>query len=150
MIDIKATRVGSRDEGFMIRLSRNPKAAAGSLAAVLVILATSSRPYPINQPWLGAPGAGPTLTQDDVDRMHAAVVRLNEGRSIGTVERWRGASSGNSGEVVLTRRFVAKGMDCHALHYVVHFNRRPNSPRSFVFNWCRQPDGAWKIVELGR
>ena len=33
--------------------------------------------------------AWPGLTQDSLDRMNAAAARLYEGRSIGTVERWR-------------------------------------------------------------
>ncbi|HEY1926735.1 MAG TPA: hypothetical protein VGG92_04655 [Caulobacteraceae bacterium] len=148
MIDIKATRTGARDEGIMFRASRIVQTTAWSLAAVTVILATPSRSYQTGLPWLGAPLNGPTLTPDDVARMQAAVARLNEGRSIGTVERWRGQSSKNAGEVALTRRFVAKGMSCHTLRYVIRYNSRPNAPRHFVFNWCRQPGGEWKIVEL--
>ena len=132
----------------MARTSRFFPFAASSMAAALVILATPARPYQTGLPWLGAPLNGPTLTQDDIARMQAAVARLNEGRSIGTIERWRGASSNNAGEVALTRRFVAKGMSCHTLRYLIRYGKQPNTPRHYVFNWCRQPDGAWKIVEL--
>lgn len=132
----------------MILRSRLSPCAAWIAAAASIVLAPSAWPGPVGTPWLGVPGGGPALTQDDVTRLQAAVARLNEGRSIGSVERWRSESSKDAGEVALTRRFIAKGMTCHTIHSLVRFHSQPGAPRSFVFNWCRQRDGAWKIVEL--
>ncbi|MBV8682306.1 MAG: hypothetical protein JO111_05490 [Caulobacteraceae bacterium] len=149
MIDLKASQASSRDEEIMSRTSRTSPSLLWSVAAALIAVAASAEAGPIiNVPWLGPPGQGPQLTQDDITRLKAAIDRLNEGRSVGTVERWRSETSKNAGEVALTRIFVAKGMSCHTIRNVVRYGSRPDAPRSFVFNWCRQPDGQWKIVEL--
>jgi surface antigen len=95
-------------------------------------------------PQLGWPG----LTRDDLARMHAAAARLYQGQSIGTVERWRSPQSGDAGAVTLVRSFDEKGMPCRTLDYTIRFEAQRDSPDHYLLNWCRIPDGAWKIVEL--
>ncbi len=92
--------------------------------------------------------AWPGLTQDDLDRMHAAGARLYEGRSIGTVERWRSPDSKDAGEVKLIRSFDARGMPCRTLDYTIRFETARNSPNRYTINWCKIQGGEWKIVEL--
>jgi surface antigen len=92
--------------------------------------------------------AWPGLTQDDLNRMHAAAARLYEGRSIGTVERWRSPESQDAGEVKLVRSFTAKGMPCREIDYVIRFQTERNSPDHYVVNWCKLDDGEWKIVVI--
>src|SRR5262249_58969980 len=87
----------------------------------------------------------PGLTPDDVERMYAAAARLYEGRSIGTIERWRSPDSGDAGEVKLTRSFEANGMPCRTLDFTVRVEVKRNSPRHFVSTWCNVPDVGWKI-----
>jgi surface antigen len=94
--------------------------------------------------------AWPGLSQDDVDRMQAAAARLYEGRSIGTVERWRNPDSKDAGEVKLIRSFESHGMPCRTIDYTVRFESRRNSPDHYVLNWCRVEQGSWKLVELAR
>lgn len=89
----------------------------------------------------------PGLSQDDLDRMSAAAARLYEGRSIGTVERWRSPSSRNAGEVRLMRSFEANGMPCRTLEYTIRLESARASPDHYVVNWCRVPGGTWKMVE---
>jgi hypothetical protein len=90
----------------------------------------------------------PGLTQDDIDRMHAAAARLYEGRSIGTIERWRSPDSKDAGEIKLLRSFTVRGMPCHALEYTTRFDTERNRPSHTVINWCMVQQGVWKIVEL--
>ena len=92
----------------------------------------------------------PGLSQDDLDRMGAAAARLYEGRSIGTVERWRSPDSNNAGEVSLLRSFTANDMPCRTLQYTVRFARVGQRLSQYVVNWCKIPSGEWKIVELPR
>jgi hypothetical protein len=92
--------------------------------------------------------AWPGLTPDDVDRMSTAAARLYEGRSIGTVERWRNPDTKDAGEVKLVRIFEANGMPCRTLDYLIRFEAARNTPKHFVSTWCRVPDDDWKIVEL--
>ena len=92
--------------------------------------------------------AWPGLTQDNLDRMNAAAGRLNEGRSIGTVERWRNPDTKDAGEIKLVRKFESHGMPCRTLDYVIRFQTARNSPTHYVANWCKVEGEDWKIVEL--
>jgi len=92
--------------------------------------------------------AWPGLTRDDVDRMHAAAARLYEGRSIGTVERWRNPDTKTAGEIKLVRSFESHKMQCRRLDYTIRFEVVRDAPREYILNWCKLPEGEWKIVEL--
>jgi len=125
-----------------------PRYLAGGLALALL---TAFVPNPARaQPWL-FDLSWPGMNQDEVNRMQAAAARLYEGRSIGTIERWRNPDTKAAGEVKLVRSFDAYGMPCRTLDYTVRFESARNSPNHYVVNWCKvQGDrGAdWKIVEL--
>jgi hypothetical protein len=86
--------------------------------------------------------AWPGLTQDDIDRMHAAAARLYEGHSIGTVERWRSPDSRDAGEIKLIRSFNANGMPCRTLAYTIRFEVVRDNPSQYVVNWCKVQGGG--------
>ena len=90
----------------------------------------------------------PGLTKDDYDRMQAAAARLYEGRSIGTIERWRSPDTRDAGEVKLVQSFDVKGMPCHTIDYTIRFDTKRDRPDHYILNWCRVSDGTWKIVEV--
>jgi hypothetical protein len=90
----------------------------------------------------------PGLTPDDLARMHAAGSRLYEGRSIGTVERWRSPDSKDAGQVTLVRSFESHGMPCRTLDYTIRFDSARNSPNRYIINWCKVEGDEWKIVEV--
>jgi surface antigen len=92
--------------------------------------------------------AWPGLTPDDIQRMEAAAARLYEGRSIGTVERWRNPDTKNAGEVTLTRSFNIDRMPCRTVDYKFRFDSVRHLPTHYLINWCRVPDGGWRIVEV--
>jgi surface antigen len=121
-----------------------------SLASLAVMLATApcvhAQRVPSQMP--GTELAWPGLTPDDVERMYAAAARLYEGRSIGTIERWRSPDSSDAGEVKLVRSFDANGMPCRTLDFTIRVEVKRNSPRHFVSTWCKVADVGWKIVEL--
>jgi len=90
----------------------------------------------------------PGLTQDDIDSMHAAAAKLYEGRSVGTVERWRSAESQDSGELKLVQSFDANGMPCRTIDYTIGIEGTAAAiPYHYVINWCRVPGETWKIVQ---
>ena len=99
-------------------------------------------------PFITGDLAWPGLTQDDLARMHAAGSRLYEGRSIGTVERWRSPDSKDAGQVTLVRSFESHGMPCRTLDYTIRFDSARNSPNRYIINWCKVQGDEWKIVEL--
>ncbi|HTU53768.1 MAG TPA: hypothetical protein VMF62_07335 [Acetobacteraceae bacterium] len=125
-----------------LRLGRKLRALALVLAVALPSGQAAAQPVPI--PSLAWPG----LTQGDLDRMQAAAARLYEGRSIGTVERWRNPHSNDAGEVTLVRSFQTHGMPCSTIAYAIEFASAKGRLDRYRVNWCRVPDGTWKIVEL--
>jgi hypothetical protein len=123
----------------------------GRLAGAYVVLvgaASGAVPQQLLAQNLDLSLAWPGLTQDDVERMHAAAARLYEGRSIGTVERWRSPESKDAGEVKLVRSFASHGMPCRTIDYTVRFEAKRNGPDHYVIDWCLVAEGSWKIVEL--
>jgi surface antigen len=93
--------------------------------------------------------AGPGLSKDDLNRLRAASSRLYEGRSIGTVERWRNPDTGNSGSVTLARSFEFNGMPCRSLDYSIRYAKSPATPGRYSLSWCKTSTGEWKTVETG-
>ena len=116
------------------------------LGPALALLASTSGVVGVelSLPNLGWPG----LTADDLVRMHAAAVRLYEGKPVGTIEQWENPDTNDSGEVGLIRTFEGHGMPCRTIEYRVQFGGSGNNPDHFVINWCRMLDGSWKIAEL--
>jgi len=99
-------------------------------------------------PWI-QPSTWPGLTADDMDRMHAAESRLYEGRSIGTIERWRNPDTNNAGAIKLVQRFELKGMPCRALDYTIRFARETTAPAHYAVSWCQvKSGGEWKMVDV--
>ncbi len=86
------------------------------------------------------------LSRDDLDRMNDAAARLYEGKSIGTVERWRNPDTKNAGSVRLEDRFQSKGMPCWRLDYTIRIEQTKDHPSHYVLNWCKTPAGEWKIL----
>src|SRR5262245_54230651 len=80
----------------------------------------------LSQPWSG-------LNRDDLDRMHAAAARLYEGRSVGTVERWRNPDNNDAGTTTLLRQFEAKAMPCSRIEYKVRLAETGES-RQYVLD----------------
>ncbi len=119
---------------------------AAGLLLPLIVADVSQAQLPLPNAELAWPG----LSQDNLQRMNAAAARLYEGRSIGTIERWRNPDSKDAGEVKLTRKFDSHGMPCRTIDYVIRFQTARDDPTHYVVNWCRVQGGEWKIVELPR
>src|SRR5215470_2887462 len=115
-------------------------------AALALLLAASSSAGAV-QFATGPSLTWPGLSQDDVDRMQAAAARLYEGRSIGTVERWRNPDSNDAGEVRLLQKFEAKGMPCSFIEYSVRL-AGTGEMRRYALSWCKVSEGEWKIVDV--
>ena len=119
--------------------------ASGAALAMLAILLPSPGANAQTYPSLSQP-AWANLSKDDLDRMNAAAARLYEGKSIGTVERWRNPDTGNAGSVRLEDRFESRGMPCWRLDYVIRVEQTKEHPSHYIINWCKTPAGEWKIV----
>ena len=135
------TRRPSRRRGRWVQSFR---VALSSLMVISQAVVAQTMPS-IPMPALAWPG----LPQDDLDRMHAAASRLYEGRSIGTVERWRSSDTKDAGEVELIRSFDTHGMPCRTISYRIRYESNRSRLYHYMVNWCRVPSGEWKIVEIG-
>lgn len=89
----------------------------------------------------------PQLSHEDVERMEAAAARLYTGTGIGTVERWRNPTSGDSGSVKLVGTSEMKGQPCRRLEYTVRLEKTNQQLNTYTLNWCRTAGDEWKIVE---
>jgi surface antigen len=116
------------------------------LAAALITVTVANSTFA--QTLLNEDVAWPDLTRGDLDRIHAAASRLYEGRSIGTIERWRNPQSKNAGEIKLVRTFTARDMPCRTLEYTTRFKIDQTRLSHATVNWCMVQQGEWKIVEL--
>ena len=133
---------------FHIRaIARSAVIAPTFLIASATVVAAAG---PALAPSFSSVIAWPGLPQDDLDRMEAAAARLYEDRSVGTIERWRSPDTRNAGEVKLMRSFDSHGMPCRTLDYTIRFEEQKDRPSHYVLNWCKLPEGTWKIVELAR
>ena len=92
----------------------------------------------------------PGLSQGALDSMHAAAAKLAEGRPIGTVEKWASPDGTMSGEVKLLHKFDSHNMPCGTVEYTIGVQGTLSAsyPSHYILNWCRLPDGVWKIVPV--
>ena len=118
-----------------------------ALALSALAIAAGPRAHAQIAPLLPLEQTLPGLTADDLGQMNAAAAKLYEGRSIGTVERWRNPDSENAGSVTLTASFVSDGMPCRAIVYNIRFKQSGGRLDHYKVNWCRTGDGRWKVVE---
>ncbi len=93
------------------------------------------------------PQHAPTIDQQSLDRMGAAAARLYEGRSIGTVERWRNPDTGDAGSVKLMAKPVLKGMPCRRIAYTTRPENADRPQAHYTLTWCKTASGEWKIVD---
>jgi surface antigen len=129
----------------MALLLRHTRLSAFAVSLML-LLPSSIAGAEVQIAQLGLPWSG--LSRDDLGRMHAAAARLYEGRSIGTVERWRNPDSNDAGTVTLLRQFETKGMPCSQIEYKF-LVAETGELRHYTLDWCKISSGEWKIVDLG-
>jgi hypothetical protein len=90
----------------------------------------------------------PGLTGGDIERMGTASQQILQTASGDIVVQWQNPDSNHAGAVRLIRSFDAHGMPCRTLNYTIRYEELGDSPDHYVVNWCRLPEGEWKIVEL--
>jgi surface antigen len=63
----------------------------------------------------------------------------------GATTNWRNDQTGSNGTIRVTKTFRDNAMLCHALTYETVPMGTPPANR-IVLNWCKTPDGQWKIL----
>jgi hypothetical protein len=70
----------------------------------------------------------------------------SDSAKIGQSKTWSNPASGSSGTVTLVGEKRLRGMDCRILRYEFNMTK-PDRKRTFHLNWCRTPEGNWRIAE---
>jgi surface antigen len=86
------------------------------------------------------------LTKQDLDIIHHTVDTQVHGKAVGTTAKWSNPESGNSGKIMLTKKFTRNGQQCETLDYRLITRRRPVGPEHYVLSSCLQPDGQWRLI----
>ena len=87
-----------------------------------------------------------TLTQQDLDMIHAAVTNQIHGKTVGTTASWNNPASGNSGSIKLIKKLARSNQRCEDIAYTVRSGGTPVYTEHYHFISCLQPDGTWKIA----
>jgi surface antigen len=87
------------------------------------------------------------MTAQDLNVVADAVRRLlaRDPLPDGTVEPWRNEKTGASGSVRAGHSLIRHDLSCRQIHYSGQ-TARGLHPRSGELDWCRTPDGTWKIA----
>ncbi len=87
------------------------------------------------------------ITREDLASVGDAVQRLlaHDPLPAGTVETWRNERSGASGFVRAGKSLTRHGLACRQIHYSGQTGRGVH-PRNAELDWCKAPDGSWKIA----
>jgi hypothetical protein len=83
-----------------------------------------------------------TLTQQDLDMIHGAIINQIHGKPLGTTASWSNPVSGNSGFIKLGKKLTRKNQQCEETEYTVP----PIYTEHYHFTSCLQPDGTRKIA----
>jgi len=81
-----------------------------------------------------------TLTQQDMEMIHNAVINQIHGKPVGTAASWTNPASQNSGSIRLVKKLVRKGQQCEDIGYTVR-SGAPVYTEHYHLTSCLHPDG---------
>ncbi len=111
-------------------------------AFLLLAAAIAPSAYAQNFPPLGT-RLGPLVKGDDLGIVGNVSAAMNAAGTAGS-RHWSNPKTGTSGTITLVRDFQSAGMACHELKYLFNLTH-PTRRQTYTLNWCRTPDGEWKI-----
>jgi surface antigen len=82
------------------------------------------------------------MSDADVDLMNDTATQALDNAADGEARRWANAETGAKGVLTPLATFDADGGVCRKLEI---FNEVKGTVGRSVFDFCRQPDGSWKI-----
>ncbi|MGH7152602.1 MAG: hypothetical protein ACREF3_01635 [Acetobacteraceae bacterium] len=90
---------------------------------------------------------GSGLNSEDFKTMNATAAQLYERESVadGTNDKWSNPKSGNGGTITVLQSFTRSDMQCRKVRYDIRLKAR-TGPRSYTVNWCKTPEGVWKLA----
>jgi len=90
---------------------------------------------------------GSGLNSEDFRVMNATAAQLYQRESVadGTSDKWSNPKSGNGGTITVLQNFTRSHMQCRKLRYDIRLRSR-SGIRSYTVNWCKTPEGVWKLA----
>lgn len=87
------------------------------------------------------------LSESDLAVIEEVAGGLISGKVVpaGTKLQWFNGETHRRGTIEVLGSSQLDGRPCHQLRYTFPVKSRPGS-RSYDLNWCRMPEGEWKIV----
>jgi surface antigen len=86
------------------------------------------------------------LTKQDLDIIRQTVDGQVHGKPVGTTAKWSNPASGNSGKILLVKKFTRNNQQCETLDYRLTTTRMPAGPEHYELSSCLQPDGQWRLI----
>lgn len=86
---------------------------------------------------------GASLDKADVAYHNRTQTRALEHNKVGASSSWRNPDSGASGTITPTKTFERNGTYCREFNQVINIGGKSEKGYGTA---CRQPDGAWQIV----
>ncbi|KPK38093.1 MAG: hypothetical protein AMJ69_09400 [Gammaproteobacteria bacterium SG8_47] len=87
------------------------------------------------------------LSDADFALFEQTLIRALDETQDGEVLKWQGAESGAYGSFQPLESYEADGVRCRVMRM---FSRAGDRQGEMVFDFCRQPDGAWKVAPRRR
>jgi hypothetical protein len=115
------------------------------IACATVVMPTTGRAqftefYPVGEGGVSLNNADFTMLVDTANELLRRPHLAN-----GSTAKWRNDQTGSNGTISVTRSFSQQKMPCHTLAYETLPMATPPANK-LVLNWCRTPDGSWKIL----
>jgi surface antigen len=91
-------------------------------------------------------GKGPKMSGADIALMDRAAEPLFQADPFkpGATASWKNDQTGFSGTVTLMNEKRFQGMLCRNVKYDI-MNQARQTERPYLVDWCRTPDGTWKM-----
>jgi surface antigen len=84
------------------------------------------------------------FTEADMHMFQSAVWDALDNSADGTITAWRNPETNASGRLKPLKTYQAQGTTCRRLQIA---NKAGDLNSNVAFNFCRQPDNSWQVVD---
>lgn len=112
-------------------------------AAALLALTTAGSGFASNFAFLDAAPIR-NFTEADVQMFQSAVWDALDNSADGNITAWRNPETDASGRLKPLKTYQARGTTCRRLQIA---NKANNLKSNVAFNFCKQPDNSWQVVD---
>ena len=124
-------------------MRQHPNLSNAVLACAVLVMSAGTASAQIDP----FPDRKMTLSESDLAVIEEVAGGLVSGKVVptGTKLQWYNGETHRQGTIEVLGSSQLDGRPCHKLRYTFPIKARPGS-RVYDLNWCKMPDGDWKIV----